>query len=41
MTLEVFAFFAIAASLVLVGFASGPVITRRSAPRIRRGMFDR
>jgi hypothetical protein len=29
MTLEVFAFFVIAASLVLVGFASGPVVARK------------
>jgi hypothetical protein len=29
MPIEVFSFFLIAASLVLVGFASGPVVARR------------
>lgn len=29
MTIEIFAFLAIAASLVLVGFASGPMVARR------------
>jgi hypothetical protein len=29
MTIEIFAFFAIAASLVLAGFATGPLVTRR------------
>jgi hypothetical protein len=36
MTIEIFAFFAFAASLVLIGFASGPVVARRAiAPRRR------
>lgn len=29
MTAEVFAFFVLAASLVLIGFASGPMVARR------------
>jgi hypothetical protein len=29
MTIEIFAFLAFAATLVLVGFASGPVVARR------------
>jgi hypothetical protein len=29
MTIEIFSFFVIAASLVLVGFATGPVVARR------------
>jgi hypothetical protein len=29
MTIEIFAFLAIAASLVLAGFATGPVVARR------------
>ena len=29
MTIEIFAFLAIAASLVLAGFASGPLVARR------------
>jgi len=29
MSIEIFAFLAIAASLVLLGFASGPVVARR------------
>lgn len=41
MTLELFAFFAIAASLVLVGFASGPAVARHAMPQMRRRVFDR
>jgi hypothetical protein len=29
MSIEIFVFFALAASLVLAGFASGPVVVRR------------
>jgi hypothetical protein len=29
MSIEIFAFLALAASLVLIGFASGPVVARR------------
>lgn len=38
MTIELFAFFVIAALLVLIGFASGPVAARNVVPsrRIRR-----
>jgi hypothetical protein len=36
MTIEIIAFFALAASLVLAGFASGPVIARRVNSPSRR-----
>ena len=36
MTIEIFAFFALAASLVLVGFASGPMIARRVNSSVHR-----
>lgn len=36
MTIELFAFFVIAALLVLIGFASGPVAARIVAPSRRR-----
>jgi hypothetical protein len=36
MTIEVYAFFVIAASLVLIGFASGPLVARHADARGRR-----
>lgn len=36
MTIEVYAFFAIAASLILIGFASGPLVARRAVARGHR-----
>ncbi|MEX2127203.1 MAG: hypothetical protein WD871_03045 [Xanthobacteraceae bacterium] len=39
MTIEVFAFFVIAASLVLVGFASGPVVARKLHSNPHRHLY--
>jgi hypothetical protein len=39
MTIEVFAFFVIAASLVLIGFASGPVVVRKVHTNTHRHMY--
>lgn len=40
MTIGIFAFFALAASLVMVGFASGPAVVRRvNSPGHRRSHF--
>jgi hypothetical protein len=36
MSLEIFVFFALAASLVLAGFASGPMVARRVNSSARR-----
>jgi hypothetical protein len=36
MTIELFAFFALAASLVLIGFASGPMVARKVHAQPRR-----
>ena len=40
MTFEIFAFFAVAASLVMIGFASGPAVVRRvNSSGYRRSHF--
>lgn len=39
MTVEIFAFLAIAASLVLAGFASGPLVVRRVNSPDRRSPY--
>lgn len=37
MTIEIFAFFVIAASLVLAGFVSGPLVARRVNSPVHHG----
>ena len=40
MTIEIFAFFVVAASLVMIGFASGPAVVRRvNSSGYRRSHF--
>lgn len=39
MTIEIFAFLTVAASLVLIGFASGPLVARHAVNPIRRRLF--